>query len=221
MMEVSAVCIDGQSEETGMLQGNNSGGFLQVGGMTVVYDASAPAGGQHVLSITLDGESAPLDREDTQRQIMLVGNNYILSGGSDYGMLAGLPKAGELGGELEAVQAYFESCLADGAISRYARPQGRLVMQGGYTPADYTARVRIMSGDGAAPAGTEVVCIIDGKEEQRAVVGADGTVRLTLADGAHGVRLAGGTIEAYIDNYCGFGIVEDAFRPLPALTLEG
>lgn len=50
---------------------------------------------------------------------------------------------------------------------------------------------------------------------------ADGTVRLTLADGAHGVRLAGGTIEAYIDNYCGFGIVEDAFRPLPALTLEG
>ena len=38
---------------------------------------------------------------------------------------------------------------------------------------------------------------------------------------AHGVRLAGGTIEAYIDNYCGFGIVEDAFRPLPALTLEG
>lgn len=53
------------------------------------------------------------------------------------------------------------------------------------------------------------------------MVGADGTVRLTLADGAHGVRLAGGTIEAYIDNYCGFGIVEDEFRPLPALTLEG
>lgn len=137
-----------------LLQTNNSGGFLQIGGFTVVYDATRPAGEGHVLSITLDGETQPLDREDDTRKIMLASNNYILGGGSDYTMPADLPKEAELGGELEAVQGYLEACIADGSIADYARPQGRIVMRGGYTPAEYTARIRILDGDSPAAAGT-------------------------------------------------------------------
>lgn len=169
MMEVSGVCLDGQDEETGMLlQTNNSGGFLQIGGFTVVYDATRPAGEGHVLSITLDGETQPLDREDDTRKIMLASNNYILGGGSDYTMLADLPKEAELGGELEAVQGYLEACIADGSIADYARPQGRIVMRGGYTPAEYTARIRILDGDSPAAAGTQVTYIADGGPQRTA-----------------------------------------------------
>ena len=42
---------------------------------------------------------------------MMASNNYIMSGGNDYNMLADLPKYGEAGGELETVQSYLESCM--------------------------------------------------------------------------------------------------------------
>lgn len=35
----------------------------------------------------------------------------------------------------------------------------------------------------------------------------------------HGIRLAGGDEDAYVDNYLGFGLVEDAFRAWPQLSL--
>ena len=220
MMEVSGVCLDGQDEETGMLlQTNNSGGFLQIGGFTVVYDATRPAGEGHVLSITLAGETQPLDREDDTRKIMLASNNYILGGGSDYTMPADLPKEAELGGELEAVQGYLEACIADGSIADYARPQSRIVMRGGYTPAEYTARIRILDGDSPAAAGTQVTYIADGGPQRTATVDGDGFIEIVLADGAHGIRLAGGDEDAYVDNYLGFGLVEDAFRAWPQLSL--
>lgn len=220
MMEVSGVCLDGQDEETGMLlQTNNSGGFLQIGGFTVVYDATRPAGEGHVLSITLAGETQPLDREDDTRKIMLASNNYILGGGSDYTMPADLPKEAELGGELEAVQGYLEACIADGSIADYARPQGRIVMRGGYTPTEYTARIRILDEDSPAAAGTQVTYIADGGPQRTATVDGDGFIEIVLADGAHGIRLAGGDEDAYVDNYLGFGLVEDAFRAWPQLSL--
>lgn len=221
MMEVSGSYIDGQDNGTGMLlQGANGGGFLQIGGFTVVYDATAAAGEEHVLSITLDGQSTPLDRDDTTTQIMLVGNNYILSGGSGYSMLADLPKAGELGGELEAVLTYFEQCVEDGSIDDYIRPDNRIVMQGEYVPADYTAKILIKSGENTAAEGTVVTYVVDGGEEQTATVDANGFISITVTDGAHSVRIAGQTEEAYIDNYLGFGIVDDNFRDWPELTLN-
>lgn len=143
----------------------------------------------------------------------------ILGGGSDYTMLADLPKEAELGGELEAVQDYLEACIADGSIADYARPQGRIVMRGGYTPAEYTARIRILDGDSPAAAGTQVTYIADGGPQRTATVDGDGFIEIVLADGAHGIRLAGGDEDAYVDNYLGFGLVEDAFRAWPQLSL--
>lgn len=104
VMEVSGTALDGQDKETGMLlQQTNSGGFLQISGFTTVFNPDGEEG-QKVVSITLDGQTEPLDREDTTTEIMMASNNYIMSGGNDYTMLADLPKYGEAGGELETVQ---------------------------------------------------------------------------------------------------------------------
>ena len=151
VMEVSGTTLDGQDKETGMLlQQTNSGGFLQISGFTVVFDPDGEAG-QRVTSITLDGQSEPLDREDTETQIIMASNNYIMSGGSDYTMLGELPKYGEAGGELETVQAYWESCLEDGTLKGYAGTKNRIQMRSeGYEPKDYTASILSSDEDGSA-----------------------------------------------------------------------
>ena len=157
VMEVSGTTLDGQDKETGMLlQQTNSGGFLQISGFTVVFDPDGEAG-QRVTSITLDGQSEPLDREDTETQIIMASNNYIMSGGSDYTMLGELPKYGEAGGELETVQAYWESCLEDGTLKGYAGTKNRIQMRSeGYEPKDYTASILIAAEDGSALGGQEL-----------------------------------------------------------------
>lgn len=144
VMEVSGTALDGQDKETGMLlQQTNSGGFLQISGFTTVFNPDGEEG-QKVVSITLDGQTEPLDREDTTTEIMMASNNYIMSGGNDYTMLADLPKYGEAGGELETVQTYLESCMKDGVLQGYAGTGNRIQMRGdGYEPKDYTASVLI------------------------------------------------------------------------------
>ena len=71
VMEVSGTTLDGQDKETGMLlQQTNSGGFLQISGFTVVFDPDGEEG-QKVASITLDGQTEPLDRADTETEILM------------------------------------------------------------------------------------------------------------------------------------------------------
>ena len=67
--------------------------------------------GSRVVSITLDGQSTSLDRTDDTTQIIMASNNYIMSGGNDYTMLAELPKYAEAGGELETIESYIKSRL--------------------------------------------------------------------------------------------------------------
>lgn len=219
VMEVSGTTLDGQDKETGMLlQQTNSGGFLQISGFTVVFDPDGEAG-QRVTSITLDGQSEPLDREDTETQIIMASNNYIMSGGSDYTMLGELPKYGEAGGELETVQAYWESCLEDGTLKGYAGTKNRIQMRSeGYEPKDYTASILIADEDGSALGGQELSYRVDGGERINGTADENGILEITLTDGAHGVRLADDQQEIYIDNYSGFGIVIDEFREQPVLT---
>lgn len=219
VMEVSGTTLDGQDKETGMLlQQTNSGGFLQISGFTVVFDPDGEAG-QRVTSITLDGQSEPLDREDTETQIIMASNNYIMSGGSDYTMLGELPKYGEAGGELETVQAYWESCLENGTLKGYAGTKNRIQMRSeGYEPKDYTASILIADEDGNALGGQELSYRVDGGERINGTADENGILEITLTDGAHGVRLADDQQEIYIDNYSGFGIVIDEFREQPVLT---
>lgn len=219
VMEVSATALDGQDKETGMLlQQTNSGGFLQISGFTVVYDPDGETG-QKVTSITLDGQTAPLDRNDTSTEIMMVSNNYIMNGGSGYTMLGELPKYGEAGGELETVRSYLESCLVNGTLQGYAGTKNRILMRSeGYVPKDYTASILITDEAGTALAGRKLSYRVDGGERQNGTTDENGILHVTLADGAHGVRLADTQQEVYIDNYSGFGIQVDQYRLQPQLT---
>lgn len=219
VMEVSGTTLDGQDKETGMLlQQTNSGGFLQISGVTVVFDPDGEEG-QKVASITLDGQTEPLDRADTETEILMASNNYIMSGGNDYTMLGELPKYGEAGGELETVQAYLESCLKDGVLQGYAGTQDRIQMRSdGYEPKDYTASILITDEAGEPLAGQELSYRVDGGERKNGSTDENGLLQITLSDGAHGVRLADTQQEIYIDNYSGFGITVDEFREQPVLT---
>lgn len=219
VMEVSGSTLDGQDKETGMLlQQTNSGGFLQISGFTVVYNPDGEAGNR-VTSITLDGQTEPLDREDAATEIIMASNNYIMSGGNDYTMLGELPKYGEAGGELETVRTYLESCIKDGLLEGYAGIGNRIQMRGdGYEPKDYTASILITDEAGESLGGQELSYRIDGGERQNGTTDENGILRITLSDGAHGVRLADTQQEIYIDNYSGFGITVDEYREQPSLT---
>lgn len=218
-MELSGTELDGQDKETGMLlQENNSGGFLQISGFTVVYDPDGEAG-QRVTSITLDGQTAPLNRDDTTTEIIMVSNNYIMSGGSDYTMLGVLPKYGEAGGELETIQSYLERCIADGTLQEYAGIQNRIQMRSpGYEPKDYDVSILITDGSGQQLADQKLSYRVDGGTRQNGTTDENGMLTITLSDGAHGVRLADTQAEIYIDNYSGFGIYVDQYREQPVLT---
>lgn len=218
-MEVSGAPLDGQDKETGMLlQQTNSGGFLQISGFTVVYNPDGETG-QKVTSITLDGETEPLDRNDDSRDILLVSNNYIMNGGSDYSMLASLPKYGEAGGELETVQAYIEKCIAEGTLQQYAGTQNRIQMRSpGYVPKDYTASI-LITDEADNPLPNKALSYrVDGGARQNGTTDGDGMLRITLTDGSHGVRLADEQLEIYINNYAGTGITVDQFRDQATLT---
>ncbi|RHT57929.1 bifunctional metallophosphatase/5'-nucleotidase [Clostridium sp. AM29-11AC] len=219
VMEVSGTALDGQDKENGMLlQQTNSGGFLQISGFTTVFNPDGEEG-QKVVSITLDGQTEPLDREDTTTEIMMASNNYIMSGGNDYTMLADLPKYGEAGGELETVQTYLESCMKDGVLQGYAGTGNRIQMRGdGYEPKDYTASILIADQSGEPLAGQELSYRVDGGQRQNGITDENGILQITLSDGAHGVRLADTQQEIYVDNYSGFGITVDEFREQPVLT---
>ena len=164
MMEQSASDLDGQDPETGMLlQQSVSGGFLQISGFRVVFDPDGEAGSR-VSSITLDGHETPLDRNDSETKIILAGNNYILSGGSDYDMLAALPKYAEAGGELETIRSYIEKNLENGILAGYAGTEGRISYSGSvYQPKDYTVSVlQIVDEAGNPYADREISYRVDG-----------------------------------------------------------
>ena len=174
IMEISAGSMDGQDGGTGMLlQKDVFGGFLQISGFNVEFNPDAPAG-ERVVSIAAEGFRQPLSRSDTSSKLPLVSNNYIMSGGNGYDVLAQLPKKGEAGGELETIQGYLEECIAENTLKSYAVPAGRIVIKGDdYEPHAYTASVRIMDKNGAA-ADRTVIYRVDGGSYQEGVTDTEG-----------------------------------------------
>ena len=202
-----------------LLQQSVSGGFLQISGFRVVFDPDGEAGSR-VSSITLDGQETPLDRNDSETKIILAGNNYILSGGNDYDMLAGLPKYAEAGGELETIRSYIEKNLENGTLTGYAGTEGRISYSGSvYQPKDYTVSVlQIVDEAGNPYADREISYRVDGGEGIMGKTDSDGYLKITLSDGGHGIRVSDAQAEVYVDNYAGIGLVTDAIRPVLKLT---
>lgn len=218
MMEISGSYLNGQDKETGMLlQEANSGGFLQIAGFNVVYDPDGQD--TKVTSITLANSNTILDRNDDTTQIMLVSNNYIANGNSNYTMLSDIPKYGEAGGELETIEAYLQKCLSNNTLTNYSRSQNRIQMlSDGYTPKDYTASIKIVDENQQPLANQKLSYRLDGGSRQNRITDENGILKITVTDGSHSVRLADNQADIYIDNYAGFGIIEDQYRQMPTLT---
>ena len=119
-------------------------------------------------------------------QLLMVSNNYIMSGGKRLHH-AGFPgkKYGEAGGELEVIQAYLEKSLADGTIASYARAQERILLRGsGYEPRDYTASIRITDEAGNPLPEKELSYRVDGGERVNGTTDADGYLKIQVSDGS-------------------------------------
>ena len=80
---------------------NDSGSYLQVGGITVRFDPAQPAGAR-VLSVQKDGQ----DLDDTKEYTVAV-NNY-LAGSDSYPQLAGAVETGEYSCCEELLIRFFE-----------------------------------------------------------------------------------------------------------------
>lgn len=175
--------------------------------------------GSRVVSITLDGQSTSLDRTDDTTQIIMASNNYIMSGGNDYTMLAELPKYAEAGGELETIESYIKSRLENNTLMDYQGIKGRIAYTGSvYQPKNYNVSVKIVDADGNTCADQEISYRIDGGDGQMGRTDGNGILHITVSDGGHGIRVSDSQDEVYVDNYAGIGIVEDALRTIPQLT---
>ncbi len=233
MFEVSFGLQAGQDADTGMLlQQEVAGRFLQVAGITVECDPNVEPG-QRVVSLTLDGASEPLDFDDESTPVVLVTNDYIAAGGSDYGMLVDCEQIAEVGGVLEAFQSYLEGVGEDvegadlPAIPLYAQTEGRIALRGGYEPAAWTAILRACDADGQAVPHAALTVEIDAGERVDVESDDNGLVYLEVSDGPHAVAVvpadydgASALAETYVNNYLGLGLVEDDLRAYPTLTVE-
>ncbi|MEG2726014.1 MAG: bifunctional UDP-sugar hydrolase/5'-nucleotidase, partial [Eggerthellaceae bacterium] len=225
LLEKSLANLQGQDAQTGLLLQTNtpgaaaSGSFLQVAGFSLVADPNAVAGSR-VTSITLDGAAAPLSRTDNTTKIALASNSFVMDGGDGYAELASLPLVAELGGELESVEAHLNALAGGtGAIPVAANGVNRIHFLGGYTPAPYTAKLAIVDEAGAPLAHKALSYAVDAGPRINGTSDARGILALTVADGPHAIRLGTTLTEAYVNNYLGVGVLEDATHgSYPKLT---
>lgn len=233
LFEGSFSTMAGQDAQTGMLlQESVSGGFLQFAGCSVCCDPNA-AVGQRVRSITLDGAEEPLDLDDSETPIVLVSNSYVMAGGDTYAALADIDVLAEVGGELEAIEDHLVGLAAPAAgadaapsLPLFAGTRGRLDLRGGYEPAAWTATVRLMGAGGSPLPGYAITLEVDAADRFDTVSDENGLVRLEVSDGAHAVCQASDEPdmpmpEVYVDNYMGFGLVEDELRAYPQIMVMG
>ncbi|MBC5647634.1 5'-nucleotidase C-terminal domain-containing protein [Christensenella tenuis] len=220
ILEVSVSSITGQDSSTGLLSGQPNGGFLQVSGIRFTYDPSAQAG-RKVKEVYLEESGTPLQKDDTTTQMMLVSNNFVMNGGNDYTVLASLPLVGEIGGELETVEAYVLSQTEGGQKPLAAdSTEGRIVPESGYTPGNYTITARVQNGGGSPAANLPVSYYLDGEGPVWTQTDENGVLSVTVPDGPHGLALSKTQKQVYLNNYSGAGMVENEYRPFPVLLYQ-
>ena len=233
LFEGSFSSMVGQDEQTGMLlQEAVSGGFLQMAGCDVVCDPNAEAG-TRVQAITLEGAAEPLDLADDETPLLLVSNSYVMAGGDSYAAVAGIDPMADLGGELEILQNYLVELAGDDndtespSLPLYAGTLERLQLRGGYEPAGWVAVVRLVDGSGAALTGYAATLEVDASERFDVQSDENGLVYLDVSDGPHAVCLVGADgndvvgPEHYVNNYLGYGLVEDELRSYPEIVVAG
>ena len=108
----------------------------------------------------------------------------------------------------------------------FAGTEGRLQLRGGYEPAPWTATLRLVGADGAPLADYGIALQVDGGDVVEVASDANGLVYLEVADGSHAVCEAPADPsiampEVYVDNYMGYGLVEDDLRTFPQIMVMG
>lgn len=204
MLEASVSCVEGQDKDTGKLTVDNAilGIFLQVGGMNFEYDPNAAAGSK-VKAVYLDGYPGILDRDDTDTEIIIVSNDYIIGGGDGFDMLGSLPQMGECGGLAEMLTTALGEYDSKNPLE-YPVTQNRIRTTGSYKAKNYTASIFVMNADESPIAEKELTYYLDG-ERKKGKTDAYGLLKITVPDGPHSVSLDKKT-EVYINNYSGAGV---------------
>ena len=202
MLEVSVSSVETQDKNTGTLTVNTNGNFLQIGGMNFEYDPNA-AKGNKVKAVYLDGSTAALDRNDTETEIILVSNDYIIGGGDGFDMLEGLDEIGDCGGLAEMLTASLGEYTSANPLE-YPVTQNRIRTLGSYKAGNYTANIFVMTADESLVADTELTYYLDG-ESKKGRTDAYGLLKIAVSDGPHSVSLDKKT-EVYINNYSGAGV---------------
>ena len=220
VMEHSLSNVTAQDEETGMLSGVYGGGFLQVSGIQVRYNPNAPEDAK-ILEMKLD-DGTVLSRDDTDTPMILVSNNYIMSGGNDYDMLKDLDLLGEIGGELETIESYINGLTNHGA-DPLSLPCtfDRIIPQSSYSGNEYTASVRMLLPTGDAAPNKAVSVCIDNKTTKTLYTDKSGILKITVPAGPHGVQIDNSQEQLYINNYTGSGIIEDGQSSYPSAFCDG
>ncbi len=183
----------------GVLQNvKDSGGFLQVSGIKVVLQPNAQ---RKIKTLYLEGETEPLSRQDTSRQMILAGNDFILAGADVYTMLRDIPVLSEFGGEQEALISYLSHLEATAGLGQYAAAQGRLCYE--ELTDQVTVQVRISTAGKDADGfkqGKAQHCSLNGGDYFPCTPGTDGLLQLRLSPGAYSLKVAEGGQEIYLTN---------------------
>ncbi|MBQ8300645.1 MAG: 5'-nucleotidase C-terminal domain-containing protein, partial [Clostridia bacterium] len=211
MLEHSVASINSQDKETGLINAEMSGGFLQVGGMSFEYNPNDEDGSK-VIAVYLDGSEKALGKTDESTKIVLASNDYIIAGGDGYDMLGSLKKLGEGRGLAEILMDY----IKDTTVS-YPVTNNRIRPVSEYKAKDYTANMYVKNPDSTPLKNKEITYSVDGVEN-KGKTNTDGILAVTVSDGPHTVSL--GTESVYINNYSGTGIIEvEGDYPIPYPTI--
>ncbi len=209
----SGLATTGQDESGLLLRERVSGSFLQCSGFSYTYDPAGEAGNK-VTEVKL-ADGTVLDRTDAQNKLLLATNNYVSSSFKQG------EKLGELGGEDILIEDYilYLSGKNDGVLD-YKCDYGRILIAGDKSPATYTAKFRVMRGD-APQANQSYTLSVDGGAGQNVTTDGDGYFTVTLAKGAHTLRLAETDNFVYVNNYSGTGVAEGSEEAPDFYTKEG
>ena len=220
ILEQSVSRITGQDSSTGLLLGEPDGGFAQISGIHFSYDPAA-AKGSKITNVFLTDSNTSLDRNDTKTRMVLVANNYIMSGGNNYSMLSSLPQIGEIGGELETIESYVKELTRAGSVPLdIPMNQNRITITGDTSPASYTVTI-LVTKDGAPAANTEVSYYLDNGDPVWATTDSEGKLIITIPNGPHGLSLSKEQEQIYLNNYTGAGVINvENERVFPSLEYQ-
>ncbi len=191
-----------------------TGGFLQISGLKIILE---PNGKQKVKAIFLDGEKTALSRNDTKRQIMLAGNDFILSGSDGYTMLKDIPTLTEFSDEQEALISYLKHLKKTDGFTRYQKTQQRITFTP--LPKNVNAYVNIRNFKQLGN-NLKLHCSIDGEKIFPCQADQAGLLKLTLTPGSHILKIINAADEIYLNTILGIGIKKNSdLSKIPVVDL--